>query len=108
MIKIYFFKEKLSDDHTEDIIFYYKSLASARLKYLHKVEHEKRQLERQLRKSSEVEDSHQNEVILHGSRNDYTNHENGGIADIRAESESRLTFEEEFQSPNIRDRNEWA
>ena len=105
----------MTDDHTDDIIFYYKSLASVRLKHVHKLEHEKRQLERQLRNSSEAEERHQNEarkiisaanMILHGSRNGSTNYENGGPADIRAESESRFTFDEGFQSPTNRDRDE--
>jgi hypothetical protein len=107
-------KEKLSDNHTEDIIFYYKSLATVRLKYLHKVEAEKRQLERQLRNSSETEERHQNEAkkiisaanMILGSRNGHMNHENGDQADHRAESESRFTFDEGFQSPTNRDRDE--
>ena len=98
----------MTDDHTDDIIFYYKSLACVRLKHVHKLEHEKRQLERQLRNSTDAEERHQNEArriisaantILLGSRNGYRNHENGSPDDIRAETESRFTFEEEFQSP---------
>ena len=100
------------DNHTNDIIFYYKSLASIRLEHIHNVEHENRVLQRQLRNSSEAEVRHQNEartiiaaanMILGGSNNGNTNQENGNDASNRAESD---TFEDRFQSPNIWNREE--